>query len=50
MSAVLTGARTQIENVVRRADDFGIVLHNEHGVSDIPQPKQDLNERWASRG
>ncbi len=44
LAAVLAGSRAKIENVVRGADDFRIVFDDEHRVSDVAQPEQDLNE------
>src|SRR3954471_15538405 len=44
MPAVLSCARPQVENVVGRPHDFGIVFDNEYRIPDISQPQEDLNK------
>ena len=43
-SATLSGARTEVENVVGGAHDVGIVLDDEDRVSQIAQVVQDLDQ------
>src|SRR6266404_8334580 len=43
-SAILSGARAEIENAVGGAHDVGIVLDDEDGVSRVAKVMQDLDE------
>jgi hypothetical protein len=44
MSAIFAGAGAQVQNMIRRAHDFGIVFDDKYGISDIAKPQQDLNQ------
>ena len=44
VSAVLSGARSKIQNVVGRSHDVGIVLDHQNRVSQIAQVVQDLDQ------
>ena len=44
MAAIFTSARSEIENVVGGAHDFRVVFDNEHRVSDVAQPQQNLDQ------
>jgi hypothetical protein len=50
MAAVFSSSRPQIQNVICRPHDFSIVFYHEHGVSDVPETQQNLNEPLRSRG
>ena len=43
-SAVDAGAGSHVHDVVRREDRFAIVLHHEHGVSEITQARFGFDE------
>ena len=44
LAAARAGARPQVENVIGRADRVFIVLHDDHGISEIAQPPQRGDE------
>ena len=43
-ATVLARARAKIENAVAGAHHVGIVLHNQHGVSEVPQSVQNVDQ------
>ena len=44
VTAVLTGARPEVDHPVRRADGLFIVLNHQHGIAQIAQTEQGLHQ------
>ena len=44
MAAVLSGTGPEVQNVIRRPHDFRVVFDYQHGVADIPQVFQRVDQ------
>src|SRR5439155_21983883 len=44
MAAELASARSQVDNIIRRADRLLVVLHDEHRVTEITKALQGLEQ------
>ena len=44
MAAVDTGAGAKVDKIVRRADSFFVVFHNNYGIAEVTKPPQSLEQ------
>ena len=44
LAAVLAGARTDLQKIVRRADRLFVVLYDDHGVADVAEFDESRNQ------